>query len=59
MYKVNIYECSHSSLQRPLQILGEKLKEFILVFGEKELGSTQLTKPRRKNKGQGSVTHQF
>jgi hypothetical protein len=39
MYKVNIYECSHSNLQLPPQILGKKLKEFILVVGEKELGS--------------------
>jgi hypothetical protein len=61
MYEVYIYE-SHSNLQLPLQILGEKLKELILVIGEKELGSrqslqdshgvipekkTQLTKPWR------------
>jgi hypothetical protein len=32
-------KCTLSNLQLPLQILGKKLKEFILVVGEKELSS--------------------
>jgi hypothetical protein len=29
----------HSNLQLPLQILSKKLKEFILIIGEKEFSS--------------------
>jgi hypothetical protein len=55
MYEVNIYECSHSNLQCPLQILGKKPKEFILVIGEKELCSRRSLQdshgaiPEKKN----------
>jgi hypothetical protein len=29
----------HSNLQLPLQILGKKIKEFVLIVGEQEFGA--------------------